>query len=105
MPFARLAVFPGGTEDHHRAIVDALGQAHFDPEGRLLFAAGPTDEGWQILQIWERRDQLEKWVEDNLGTAFAKAGSRGYPNAPRLTDIELAELSISADVDRRPATP
>jgi hypothetical protein len=98
-------MFPGGTEDRHRAIVDALGDARVEPEGRLLFAAGPTEEGWQVLQVWESRDQLEQWVEDNLGAAFAKAGSRGYPNAPCITDIELAELSITADVDPRPSTP
>lgn len=105
MSFARLALFPGGTEDNHRAIAEALGEAQVDPEGRLVFAAGPTDEGWQIVQVWETRDQLEQWVQDNLGAAFAKAGSRGYPKPPRITDIELAELSITADVDARPSMP
>ena len=95
MAFSRLALFPEGTETHHRAIVDALGEGHVKPNGRILFAAGPTDEGWQILQVWETRDQLEQWVQDNLGPAFAKVGNRGYPHPPRITDIELTELDIT----------
>ena len=105
MSFARLALFPGGTEEHHRALVHALGEAHVDPPGRIVFAAGPTDEGWQILQVWESRDKLEQWVEHHLGAAFAKVGSRGYPNPPRITDIQLAELGVTAGVDLRPSMP
>ncbi|GAC1382024.1 MAG: hypothetical protein NVSMB4_10450 [Acidimicrobiales bacterium] len=95
MAFARLALFPGGTEAHHRAIVEGLGDSHDDVEGRILFAAGPTEEGWQILQVWETRSQCDQWVQDNLGPAFAKAGSRGYPNPPRITDIDLCDLAVT----------
>ena len=98
MSFARLALFPGGTEAHHRAIVDALGDAYDEAEGRILFAAGPTDDGWQILQVWETQDQCEQWVQANLGPAFAQAGSRGYPNPPRITDIELTDLAVTTAV-------
>ena len=92
MAFARIAVFPGGTEEHHSAIVEALGDAHVDPEGRLLFAAGPVPEGWQILQVWDSREGLEAWVEANLGQAFARVGSRGYPTPPRITDFEVHDV-------------
>jgi hypothetical protein len=94
MAFARIAVFPGGTEEHHRAIVEALGDAHVDPEGRVLFAAGPVPEGWQILQVWDSRERLEAWVQANLGQAFARVGSRGYPAPPRITDFEVHDLLV-----------
>ena len=95
MAFARLALFPGGTEAQHRAIVDALGDTQTDPAGRILFGAGPTGEGWQILQVWETRAQCEQWVQDNLGPAFAKVGSNGYPNPPQITDFDLHDLAVS----------
>lgn len=94
MAFTRLALFPGGTEAHHRAIVEALGDSYEQADGRILFAAGPSDEGWQIVQVWENRNQCEQWVQDNLGPAFAKVGSRGYPNPPRITDFELTDLMV-----------
>ena len=94
MAFARLALFPDGTQQQHEAIVEGLGAAYHDAPGRLMFAAGPTPEGWQILQIWETETQLEKWVEDNLGRAFAHAGTRGYPHPPKITDFELSEVVL-----------
>ena len=96
MAFARIALFPGGTEDQHQAVVEALGESQVNPEGRIMFAAGPTPEGWQIVQVWETREQLERWVLDNLGEAFARAGSRGYPSPPRITDIEIHDLVMGA---------
>ncbi len=101
MAFARIALFPGGTEDHHNAIVEALGESQVDPQGRILFAAGPSPEGWQIVQLWETRDQLESWVQANLGEAFARVGSRGYPAPPRITDFEVRDLLLGPTVTAR----
>jgi len=98
MAFARIAVFPGGTEEQHRAVVEALGESHVDPAGRILFAAGPTPDGWQILQVWDARETLEAWVQDNLGHAFARVGNRGYPAPPRITDFELHDLLVGASL-------
>lgn len=98
MAFARIALFPGGTEEQHRAIVEALGDSHVDPPGRILFAAGPTPEGWQILQVWDAQGTLEAWVQANLGQAFARVGNRGYPAPPRITDFELHDLTVAPSV-------
>lgn len=94
MAFVRLALFPGGTEENHRAIVEGLGDSQMNAEGRILFGAGAVSDGWQIIQVWNTRAAMEKWVEDNLGEAFAKAGSRGYPSPPLITDFELADLLV-----------
>lgn len=98
MAFARLAVFPGGTEEQHRAISEVLGDAQTHAPGRIMFAAGPVSEGWQIIQVWERQEQLESWVEAHLGAAFAKVGSRGYPAPPRITDFEVTDLLLGSAV-------
>lgn len=92
MAFARLALFPGGTQENHRAIEEGLGDGHHDTEGRILFAAGPVPNGWQIIQVWQSREQMEKWVQAYLGQAFVHAGSRAYPAPPQITDFELTDL-------------
>lgn len=94
MAFARIAFFPGGTQDSHQAVADGLGDAHTHADGRILFASGPVDGGWQIVQVWESRANLEAWVEAHLGEAFAKAGSRGHPNPPTVTDFELYDVMV-----------
>lgn len=94
MPYARIALFPDGTQEQHEAIVEGLGDAHTNAPGRLVFAAGPTPEGWQIIQVWETQEQLDDWVQANLGKAFAHAGSRGYMYPPTITDFEVPELRL-----------
>ena len=94
MPYARLAMFPEGTTQQHEAIVEGLGDSHTNARGRLVFAAGETPEGFHIIQIWETREQLDQWVQDNLGKAMAAAGSRGYKHPPVITDFEVSEVRV-----------
>ena len=96
MAFARLALFPEGTQANHDAVVEGLGEGHTHAPGRILFAAGATPEGWQIIQVWETREDLEHWVETYLGKAFAHAGSRGYQYPPVVTDFEVTEVMTGA---------
>ena len=95
MSYIRLDNFPRGTREQYLAVDAALGDEVDDAPGRLLFAAGGTPDGWQIVQLWESRDQLEDWVRKNLGAAFAKVGDRGYPAPPQITDFEVQDLRIT----------
>ena len=92
MAFVRLAMFPGGTEESHNAVVEGLGEAHHSAPGRLLFAAGPGPEGWNIVQVWESSQHMERWVDEHLGRAFAHAGERGHPSPPQIIDFEAADI-------------
>jgi hypothetical protein len=94
MAVARIAVFPGGTKEQY----DYLGTLMADgvanqPERRLL-AAGPTAGGWTIIQVWESKDALDRFVQEVLGPAMQQAGDRGYPQAPEITDVDLTELHL-----------
>jgi hypothetical protein len=93
MAFARVAVFPGGTRQQYEAVNEALGAGLTDQPERILLAAGQTDEGWQIIQIWESRDGLDRFIEEHLRPAMEKAGDRGYQAPPRITDFEVADLN------------
>lgn len=58
MAFLRLAFFPGGTAEHWAAVVQAVGDIP-PPKGRRAFAVGPVDDGWQVKQWWDTREDLE----------------------------------------------
>lgn len=92
MAFARLAFFPQGTQEQHQAVSEALGDAMSDAPGRLVFAAGQSDDGFHLIQIWESREALTGWVDAHLGRAFAAAGSRGYKFPPTVVDFEVSEV-------------
>lgn len=94
MAFARIALFPEATQQQHEAVVAGLGAGYLDAPGRILFACGPCAEGWQIVQIWQSREQLEHWVQTHLGQAMARAGSDGYMYPPRVVDFELTEAYV-----------
>jgi hypothetical protein len=36
------------------------------PEGLILHAAGPTDEGFRIIGVWESEDAWHRFREDRL---------------------------------------
>ena len=58
MALLRLAFFPGGTAEQWAAVVEALGEVP-PPEGRRAFAAGAVEDGWQVMQLWDSREDLE----------------------------------------------
>lgn len=92
MTFIRVAHFPNATWEQYLAIDEALGAAVDNAPGRRLFGAGRTDQGVEIVQVWERREQMEDWVQKHLGAAFATVGDRGYPEPPRITDFEVDDF-------------
>jgi hypothetical protein len=51
--------------EHYAAFAAALdGPA---PEGLLLHAAGPTDEGFRIIGVWESEAAWDRFRTDRLG--------------------------------------
>lgn len=94
MAFARIAVFPGGTKEQYEYLGSLMGEGVADQPERRLLAAGPSDEGWTILQVWDSQEALDRFIEEHLRPAMEQAGDRGYPAPPKITDIELAELYL-----------
>jgi len=94
MAFARIAVFPGGTQEQYEHLGELMGDGVRDQPERLFLAAGPSEDGWQIIQVWKNREALDRFIEEHLRPAMEQAGDRGYPQPPRITDIELADLHM-----------
>lgn len=51
--------------EHYQRFADAL-QGPI-PEGLVLHAAGPTDEGFRIIAVWESEEAWERFRTDRLG--------------------------------------
>lgn len=92
MAFARIAVFPDGTREQYEYLGTLMGEGVANQPERKLLAAGPCDQGWAIIQVWDSQAALERFVVDYLRPAMERAGDRGYPEAPLITDIELVDL-------------
>ena len=96
MAFVRLAFFPEGTEEQYRALAGAMGNLS-RPQGRLAFATGPVTGGWQVVQIWRSRAELDAFNAAYLLPTLAKLGSTGFPVAPHVVDFEPVDLATSPD--------
>ena len=94
MAYARLAMFPGGTEEQARTVAEELGQSNIDPPGRILFGAGPVEGGYQIIQVWESQADMDSFLESSFRPAMQRlaAAGRGWTTIPVVTDVELHDL-------------
>ncbi len=92
MAEAFVTVFPEGTEEQFNTLIEAMGAGHTDQPERVLFAAGPSDEGWRIVQVWETAEGLEQLSREHLGPALAKIGDRGFPKPPTMVRFPVRHL-------------
>lgn len=87
MAFVRLARFPGARGKHFHALQAAMGDVP-TPEGRLVFAAGPVHDGWQVVQIWTERQALDAFNDSVFYPALSALGDSGFPHPPVVVDFE-----------------
>lgn len=95
MALLRLAFFPEGTAEQWAVVRSAVGDRP-PPEARLAFAAGPCEGGWQVMQLWQSRADLEHFNEQVYRPAMAQMGGRGFPHAPAVRDIETAAAWVGS---------
>jgi len=95
MALLRLAFFPGGTAEQWAAVVEALGEVP-PPEGRRAFAAGAVEDGWQVMQLWDSREDLEGFNREVFFPSVAGLGDRGFTQVPVVRDIETVIAWIDA---------
>ena len=95
MAFVRLARFPGAEPRHFDALAEALRGAPV-PEGRLLFAAGPVEGGWQVVQVWSSQQELDAFNREHFLPALARLGAGGFPAPPAVTDFATTVVTWGA---------
>ena len=96
MAFLRLAFFPGGTAQHWAAVHRAVGDIGA-PTARRAFAAGPVEGGWQVVQLWDTREDLERFNHDVYLPAVARLGGMGFPEAPHVRDVSTVDAWIGEE--------
>lgn len=70
------------TWERYRRFAEAVGRS---PRGLILHAAGPTDEGYRIIEVWESE---EAWVAFRTGAlAEATAADEALPAPSRFRDL------------------
>ena len=69
------------------------------PKGLLLHVAGPTDEGFRVINVWTSDHDWRRLQRERLAPAIAALGG---PARPEPTFLELrAEHLLVGDVHNR----
>ena len=66
--------FPGGSQEQYDAVIEQLNLGGSMPPGGIWHAAGPTDEGWRVVDVWESQEAFDTFLHEELYQAMQNAG-------------------------------
>jgi hypothetical protein len=84
MAIALLMEFPDATQEQYDRIMQQLGMERGSddlPRGLIFHVAGPTDKGWQVIDVWESRADFNFFLAQRLGPAIRASGL--VPTTPK----------------------
>lgn len=58
-------------------------------KGMRFHAAGPTDGGWRIVEVWDSREALENFIRDDLAPAIDEVSQGQAPTPEPDTVFEV----------------
>lgn len=71
------------------------------PAGLLLHVAGPTDEGFRIIDIWASERAWEAFQAEQLAPAIAALGGPARP-APTFRDLHPVHVVVGDQIQPTP---
>jgi len=74
MAVAYLMQFAGVTPEQYDAVMQELNLGSKPPKGALLHMAGPSEDGWRVVDVWESQEIFDAFVSAKLGPALHHAG-------------------------------
>jgi len=85
MPILMIHESPGGTREQYQEVGARLtgGSAlnslsDWPREGILSHAAGPTEDGWRVVDVWESEEAFQRFGEV-IGPILQEVGLPGVP--------------------------
>jgi hypothetical protein len=74
-------VAPGLTADMYEAVSAKAMSGDQLPEGCHVHIAGPVDQGWRVITVWDSREMFDRFREEKLLPAIRElAGGEGPPD-------------------------
>ena len=88
MPFGITNRFKGGTSEQYETVVAHVHPPQGLPAGQIYHAAGPTEDGWIVVAIWDKRESWDKFRDETLLPKLHELGDRAFPTPPEVTEFE-----------------
>lgn len=84
--------------EHYERVAAALMEPA--PAGLILHIAGPTDEGFRSIDVWENEDAWLRFRAERLAPAIAALGGPSRPE-PTIRDLRAAHVVLGQELNRR----
>jgi hypothetical protein len=90
MPYAFVQDVAASWEQYERLAGALIEPA---PDGLVLHVAGPTDEGFRIIAVWESEEAWQRFRGAQLLPAVAALGGPSRPE-PTFRDLRAAHVVV-----------
>jgi hypothetical protein len=65
---------PGGTQAQYDRIMVELNLQQRPAAGLLSHTAGPSANGWRVVDVWDDQTSFDNFLQSRLGPAIASSG-------------------------------
>jgi len=90
MAFGVIHHFPGGTQEQYEASIRAVHPSREQlPDGQIVHAAGPVQDGWTIVAVHESRQGWEDFRNNTLMPRMQAGIEGGFTTPPEETEIDI----------------
>jgi len=88
MPVAVEMNFSGATIDQYDQILKKMGltPGGSTPPGAISHWVAKTDDGIRVVDVWETREQFDRFAQEQIGPYSKEVGIEGEPEM-RLYDV------------------
>lgn len=88
MAVAVVLDFAGATLDQYDQVVEKMGFRPGGPgaPGGLFHWVTKTDDGFRVVDVWESKEQFDRFAQEKIGPLSAQVG---FPGQPKVTVHEV----------------
>jgi hypothetical protein len=69
----------GMTQAQYEQVKDRAAPGNQPAAGLIFHAAGPSETGWTVLEVWESREALDRLFREAVGPALQEIGLSAQP--------------------------
>jgi len=78
---------PGVTQAQYEQVLNEVAPGNQVIPGVLYHAAGPSENGFCVVEVWESQEVADQFFQDKLGVALQNAGITGQPRFFSVVNI------------------
>jgi len=78
---------PGMNQEAYERMHAQLGEPSRNAPGFIIHTAGPTDDGWQITELWESQQDRDAFFEEHVKPILPAGGPRPNTTVRQIVSV------------------